>query len=83
MKKRGRVSRRACAGFAKPFKSVTNYISETGIALTMPTLPGSPALATSDFSNRPFEVKHFQAIHHRSVDVAHGLALLFGIEGFL
>ena len=31
------------------------------------------------FSNRPFEVKHFQTIHHRSVDVAHGLALLFGI----
>jgi hypothetical protein len=28
------------------------------------------------FSNRPFEVKHFQAIHHCSVDVAHGLALL-------
>ena len=31
------------------------------------------------FSNRPFEVKHFQTIHHYSVDVAHGLALLFGI----
>src|ERR1022692_4242870 len=31
------------------------------------------------FSNRPFEVKRFQAIHHCSVDVAHGLALLFGI----
>ena len=31
------------------------------------------------FSNRPFGVKHFQAIHHCSVDVAHGLALLFGI----
>jgi hypothetical protein len=30
------------------------------------------------FSNRPFGVKHFQAIHH-CVDVAHGLALLFGI----
>ena len=27
------------------------------------------------FSNRPFEVKHFQTIHHCSVDVAHGLAL--------
>src|SRR6266403_1636948 len=24
-------------------------------------------------------VKHFQAIHHSSVDIAHGLALLFGI----
>jgi len=31
------------------------------------------------FSNRPFEVKHFQTTHHCSVDVAHGLALLFGI----
>ena len=31
------------------------------------------------FSNRPFGVKRFQAIHHCSVDVAHGLALLFGI----
>ncbi len=25
------------------------------------------------FSNRPFGVKHFQTIHHCSVDVAHGL----------
>ena len=31
------------------------------------------------FSNRPFGVKHFQAIHHCNVDVARGLALLFGI----
>ena len=31
------------------------------------------------FSNRPFEVKHFQTIHHCSVDVAHGLVLLFGL----
>src|SRR5262249_5162646 len=31
------------------------------------------------FSNRPFGVKHFQAIHHCRVDVARGLALLFGI----
>jgi hypothetical protein len=31
------------------------------------------------FSNRPFGVKHFQAIHHCGVDVAHGLVLLFGI----
>src|SRR5476649_2752051 len=30
------------------------------------------------FSNRPFGVKHFQTIHHCSVDVAHGLVLLFG-----
>src|SRR5262249_60221599 len=31
------------------------------------------------FSNRPSRVKHFQAIHHFSVDVAHRLALLFGL----
>ena len=31
------------------------------------------------FSNRPSGVKHLQAIQHSSVDVAHGLALLFGI----
>jgi hypothetical protein len=31
------------------------------------------------FSNRPLGVKHFQTIHPCSVDVAHGLVLLFGI----
>jgi len=31
------------------------------------------------FSNRPFEVKRFQTIHHDSVDIAHGLVLLFGL----
>src|SRR5271167_1386417 len=31
------------------------------------------------FSNRPVGVKHFQTIRRCSVDVAHGLALLFGI----
>ena len=31
------------------------------------------------FSNRPFRVKHFQTVRRCSVDVAHGLALLFGI----
>ena len=31
------------------------------------------------FSNRPFRVKHLQTIRRRSVDVSHGLALLFGI----
>ena len=30
-------------------------------------------------SNRPFGVKRFQTIHRHSVDVAHGLVLLFGI----
>ena len=31
------------------------------------------------FSNRPVWVKRFQTIHRLGVDVAHGLALLFGI----
>src|SRR5207344_2921986 len=31
------------------------------------------------FSNRPVGVKHFQTIRRCSVDVAHGLVLLFGI----
>src|SRR5262245_64050817 len=31
------------------------------------------------FSNRPFGVQRFQTIHHHSVDVAHGLVLLFGV----
>jgi hypothetical protein len=39
----------------------------------------SMSLAGSRFSNRPFEVKRFQTIHQCSVDVARGLALLFGI----
>ena len=44
---------------------------------------GRPAFARQltnvRFSNRPFGVKRFQTIHHYSVDVAHGLVLLFGI----
>ena len=39
----------------------------------------SVAAAFVRFSNRPFGVKHFQTIHHCSVDVARGLVLLFGI----
>src|SRR5208282_5884737 len=35
--------------------------------------------SSNRFSNRPFGVKHFQTIHRYSVDVAHGLVLLFGI----
>ena len=37
------------------------------------------ALTYVCFSNRPAGVKHFQTIHHYSVDVARGLVLLFGI----
>jgi len=37
------------------------------------------SLVNVRFSNRPFGVKHFQTIRRCSVDVAHGLVLLFGI----
>ena len=40
----------------------------------------SKAAGNVRFSNRPFGVKRFQTIHHHcSVDVTHGLVLLFGI----
>ena len=40
----------------------------------------NPSMASNvRFSNRPSGIKHFQAIQHSSVDVAHGLALLFGL----
>src|SRR5215472_14613735 len=42
-------------------------------------LRASKRLGEVRFSNRPFRVKRFQTIHHYSVDVAHGLVLLFGI----
>src|SRR6516164_9009744 len=40
-------------------------------------MPGCPLHV--GFSNRPFGVKHLQTIHYCGVDVARGLALLFGI----
>src|ERR1019366_3153662 len=46
-----------------------------GVAVRLTIGPSGHA----NFSNRPFGVKHFQTIHHCSVDVAHGLVLLFGI----
>ena len=50
--------------------------SAPGHSLPMHSAPASNNVR---FSNRPFGVKHFQTIHHCGVDVAHGLALLFGI----
>src|SRR5439155_18148334 len=45
-----------------------------------PVLSNMPHVRSNvRFSNRPFRVKRFQTIHHYSVDVAHGLVLLFGI----
>src|ERR1700739_3992370 len=39
----------------------------------------APPRGLGRFSNRPVGVKHFQAIHRFSVNVAHRLVLLFGI----
>src|ERR1700688_3772518 len=50
-----------------------------GLANSEPSTHLQPCPQFGRFSNRPVGVKHFQAIHHGSVDVSHGLALLFGI----
>jgi hypothetical protein len=42
-------------------------------------IPASSSHPHVRFSNRPVWVKRFRTVHHFSVDVAHGLALLFGI----
>ena len=55
-------------------------MSEKGQSL--PKLP-APVPPNVRFSNRPFRAKHFQTIRRCSVDVAHGLALLFGIGAAL
>ena len=53
------------------------------LSLGMSAFGGKADIAISArhvrFSNRPFGVKHFQTIRRCSVDVAHGLVLLFGI----
>jgi hypothetical protein len=66
------------------FELVIN--SKTANARSLDTGPGAGHRRRGDritrdvaFSNRPVGVKHFQATHRCSVDVAHGLALLFGI----
>ena len=53
--------------------------SSTSISAISPSRRFAAAQQLGRFSNRPFEVKHFQTIRHCNVDVAHGLALLFGI----
>jgi len=64
---------------------VFGYVPITGIIggkLSRCHLPviGEPIMLPDvRFSNRPFGVKRFQTIHQYSVDVAHGLVLLFGI----
>src|SRR6516164_8725315 len=59
----------------------TSLIGRLGSSAFRPSTSGVlMSLAGSRFfSNRPVGVKRFQAIHLWSVDVARGLALLFGI----
>ena len=55
------------------------YFSDAPMSTMAPCGPSATALGdTGMSSNRPFGVKRFQTNHH-SVDVAHGLVLLFGI----
>ena len=66
---RGGTKRLACPKWVQKRKSLsTNRMSGN-----------SKRLADVRFSNRPFGVKHFQAIRLCGVGVAHGLVLLFGI----
>ena len=54
-------------------------LNAMGIALDGFSTSAAIAAGNVRFSNRPFRVKRFQTIHHYSVDVAHGLVLLYGI----
>src|SRR6266700_6034360 len=59
------------------FSSLIGHSGSSAFRLSTTTV--SMSLTGSCFSNRPFRVKRFQTIHHYSVDVTHGLVLLFGI----
>ena len=61
-----------------PLAAVEGRVNPCLAALAVPS-HSSPEPVNVRFSNRPFRVKHFQAIHHHSVDVTRGLVLLFGI----
>ena len=63
--------------FGAPYQHDLPAGWEHGRAIPLADIPTAPAFVR--FSNRPFGVKRFQAIHHCSVDVARGLVLLFGI----
>ena len=61
------------------FAEKSDSSCNAGTVHTWPVATDIAARANVGFSNRPFRVKRFQTIRRYSVDVAHGLVLLFGI----
>jgi hypothetical protein len=62
---------------ANPAQMMASFNAVALLATNKPAT--SKSAGDVRFSNRPFGVKRFQTIHQHSVDVAHGLVLLFGI----
>src|SRR5262249_8117237 len=75
--------RMSCAPPLKPVFVIVALLADESFLIDFRVLtswsPYLPNRTNVRFSNRPFRVKRFQPIHHYSVDVAHGLVLLFGI----
>jgi hypothetical protein len=63
----------------RPVPAESPAMSRSNKIAVFRTQPTDTGAGKVRFSNRPFEVKRFQTIHYHSVDVAHGLVLLFGI----
>jgi hypothetical protein len=59
--------------------SLIGHSGSSAFRLSATTVSMSLTGSCFFFSNRAFRVKRFQTIRHYSVDVAHGLVLLFGI----
>ena len=66
-----------------PHAAATSRVHRNSVPVEEPSTASKADLTRSPshvrFSNRPTEVKRFQTIHLCGVDVARGLALLFGI----
>ena len=80
VKAQASITERQHAPLASLMNPTTILRSPVGdIVGCWPIASVSAAQTNVCFSNRPFGVKHFQTIRRYSVDVAHGLVLLFGI----
>ena len=66
-------------GWPRPWSLVADAVVEDLLQLLTAGFGTNATSRDVGFSNRPFGVKRFQTIHQHSVDVAHGLVLLFGI----